>query len=567
MRKEIEFLMAIGVALVGCGIGSAAPLTPLQALSRLEREDSGVRKSRDMAQPRLLKTVNDSHDNPSIYIFSYDGSQGFMLLPADDNVMPLLGFSEDGVFDPDNIPPALQYWLSGYSEDISDVATHPENAVRKVKRLVEREEIPVMVQANWDQNAPYNKYCPPWEIGGFYDPSKAGCVAVAIAEMTSYWRYPGKGYGFISYNWYRDSVGPILELDADSIYIDWYQILDSYYNVSYTEEQAENVAQLIRICAYLAHSDFGPNNTGAKAEAITPRIVENLGFHNSAKQGFRSHFDEDEWEEMMYQSLKNYGPIVYSGYEGMSGHCFVMDGYRDNGYFHFNWGWGGVYNCYLTLSNLCVGGYSFVNSQRCTYDLRPADPEIVPRGMKLDGTEMDILPVVPSHNVEDSEEETDSKIEIPIYQVDELAEFAIDFELEMTKGLMESDIMVMVYDTDPDTWEASEEILKEVVAEDVKMQLGTLAISHTVSLPREDNDGKVYTVALAYQNKWDEEPVPFSVFRIAAKGMTPTMIVAPSSDDGSAVLYYNLQGVRIDNPRQGHFVIRRAGRTTEKIIL
>ena len=37
------------------------------------------------------------------------------------------------------------------------------------------------------------------------------------------------------------------------------------------------------------------------------------------------------------------------------GHEFVCDGYDGNGYFHFNWGWGGMSDGYFLLDALNPG--------------------------------------------------------------------------------------------------------------------------------------------------------------------------------------------------------------------
>ena len=42
------------------------------------------------------------------------------------------------------------------------------------------------------------------------------------------------------------------------------------------------------------------------------------------------------WEDMVYNSLKNDGPVLYAGNNSEGGHCFVCDGYRSDGYFHIN---------------------------------------------------------------------------------------------------------------------------------------------------------------------------------------------------------------------------------------
>jgi hypothetical protein len=50
-------------------------------------------------------------------------------------------------------------------------------------------------------------------------------------------------------------------------------------------------------------------------------------------------------------------PLQYGGQDpnGNSGHAFVCDGYNSDDYFHFNWGWAGIYNGYFTISNLNTG--------------------------------------------------------------------------------------------------------------------------------------------------------------------------------------------------------------------
>lgn len=39
-----------------------------------------------------------------------------------------------------------------------------------------------------------------------------------------------------------------------------------------------------------------------------------------------------------------------SGSDGK--HIFIIDGYTDKGYYHFNWGWGGSCNGYFTLAKM-----------------------------------------------------------------------------------------------------------------------------------------------------------------------------------------------------------------------
>ena len=68
-----------------------------------------------------------------------------------------------------------------------------------------------------------------------------GCVAHAMGEVMKYYRHPERGRGSYSYT---DSIGCGLTLTADfheHVY-DWDNILDSYVEGKYTEEQAEKDA-------------------------------------------------------------------------------------------------------------------------------------------------------------------------------------------------------------------------------------------------------------------------------------------------------------------------------------
>lgn len=55
----------------------------------------------------------------------------------------------------------------------------------------------------------------------------------------------------------------------------------------------------------------------------------------------------------MYNELATVGPVYYGGTTARNeGHAFVCDGYRADGFFHINWGWGGQSNGYFRLSAL-----------------------------------------------------------------------------------------------------------------------------------------------------------------------------------------------------------------------
>lgn len=61
----------------------------------------------------------------------------------------------------------------------------------------------------------------------------------------------------------------------------------------------------------------------------------------------KAYYGIDEWNDIVYNELRN-GRVVYlAGYNAKSGHAFVCDGYDKDDYFHINWGWVGLDDGYF----------------------------------------------------------------------------------------------------------------------------------------------------------------------------------------------------------------------------
>ncbi len=70
-------------------------------------------------------------------------------------------------------------------------------------------------------------------------------------------------------------------------------------------------------------------------------------------------YPASEWTELIYNNLKNVGPIVMNGQSpSQGGHSFVCDGYDGEGLYHINWGWNGSGNGYFALNALA---YDYVD--------------------------------------------------------------------------------------------------------------------------------------------------------------------------------------------------------------
>ena len=189
----------------------AVVITPEQALKRAGK--SGVTATRGVSQSsvKLVYTARTQTDTPAVYVFDNADAKGFMLLSADDMAIPVLGYTDEGTFDTNNIPPQLQYWLSEYARQIEYASQHGVKEQDPLRTRALGGAIAPMLRTKWNQDTPYNNLCPP-------DGTKlsmTGCVATAMAQVMNYWRYPASGTGSISYE--AKKIGTTLSMDFSTV--------------------------------------------------------------------------------------------------------------------------------------------------------------------------------------------------------------------------------------------------------------------------------------------------------------------------------------------------------------
>ncbi len=367
MLKKISILLSL---LAFSGEAWSSPITPSEALARLEESTSETssrkaapRKAREGA--RLVHTAVTLSGEPAVYIFNQPDNAGYLLLSADDCSYPLLGYADSGNFSDSGMSPQMKWWLSEYSSQIEYMRSLPIQFRSPSVRVAEgREAIAPMITTHWDQAEPYWNMTPVMSGEHTY----TGCAATALAQIMNYWEYPTVGKGTLSYT--CETLGKRLMLNLETTPFDWSDMLDTYVEGQYTPEQANAVAYLMKACGYSIKMEYSTTASSALALQIAGALKKNFDYDPNVLYAIRSIYSATEWDEMIYDNLKNVGPILYSGSSKIGGgHAFVCDGYDGNGYFHFNWGWSGVSDGYFLLDALSPealgigggsgGGYSF----------------------------------------------------------------------------------------------------------------------------------------------------------------------------------------------------------------
>ena len=195
--------------------------------------------------------------------------------------------------------------------------------------------------ASWGQNYPFNNQC--WTKYNGTTHAKTGCVATAYAIVLRYHKYPKEGTANKLYNCQSG------EVMTDRVY-DWDK-MPLVYDENWSEEQIYEVSKIMSHLAHAHMSSFGSGATTANEERETAKLNRFFNYPLVAASYQREHTRE-EWEAKIRESLDNGCPVPYAANNSGTGdtrHMFVIDGYTDNGYFHFNFGWNGSGNGWFKL--------------------------------------------------------------------------------------------------------------------------------------------------------------------------------------------------------------------------
>ena len=323
----------------------AAPLTPEQALRRVQGNSALKMPSKSGTSMKLSFSMQTQKGEPAVYIFDRPASSGYLIVSADDTATPLLGYADSGSFDANNMPPQLEWWLSEYASQIDYASA---NGIKNTYApIANKKEIAPLVKTKWNQGTPYNNLCP--SVNNVKCPS--GCVATAMAQVMKFWNYPEVGTGRVTATLPSGGTGEGFINLAQKTF-DWNNMIDSYSGYDYTNKQGNAVATLMQAAGYAAKMNYAPGGSGALSINAAISLSKNFKYNPNIQYLQRLYFNASEWNEIVYNELAAGRPILYGGQSTSVGHEFVCDGYDGNGYFHFNWGWGGMSDGYFILDAL-----------------------------------------------------------------------------------------------------------------------------------------------------------------------------------------------------------------------
>ena len=294
----------------------------------------------------------------SFYVFNLGNNQGFVIVSGDDRTEEILGYSESGSYDEDNMPENMRQWLQGYDREIRAIPADWQPVINRRATEQTRSMIMPMSQTKWDQGRPYWNLTP--MVLSYPYSCYTGCAATVLAQAMYYYKWPQAETAEIpSYYSSKSGSTTVGNLDAlPPVKFDWANMLPTYYydnitdSYNYTDEQATAVATLMQYAGHAVKMNYGTGSSGASPNALAPALIKYFDYARSTRLLSRCYYTISDWDNMVYGELVAGRPVIYDGFtcSDGGGHVFLVDGYDGDGFYHVNWGWNGKNDGFFRLS-------------------------------------------------------------------------------------------------------------------------------------------------------------------------------------------------------------------------
>jgi hypothetical protein len=390
--KKLSLLFGLmAMTVLGLNAGPVDQQKAQQLGTRFMKTTAVNERTADIQLNPVFAAVDSERGSVDYYVFNVKGGNGFVIVAGDDRVKPILAYSTKGSFDPQDVAEGFEFTLNSFREEIQyvreqNMAATPDivaewRSVSETGNLrsgrTARAVVGPLCQTIWHQNYPYNSQCPEDELGhGGH--VYAGCVATAMGQVMKFWDNPTRGTG--SHTYYPDGYPQQTANFGETDY--HFELMPLAIDSTSTEEEIFYIAQFLHHCGISVEMMYGNNGSGAYSGDVPPALQNYFGFTTQEYEtlgywGFYFYTIE-QWIQMLKDGgLDENMPLYYSGSDdnGAGGHAFVCDGYDENDYFHFNWGWSGKDDAWCPIGALNTTKYAFNEMNSFIGHIKPASSD------------------------------------------------------------------------------------------------------------------------------------------------------------------------------------------------
>ncbi|KUG27564.1 hypothetical protein ASZ90_002598 [hydrocarbon metagenome] len=400
MKRWPETIFFFAVLCLFPGLVPASPTTPEQARQVVAgwlSLEAGPMKT-DMGKTVMSVSRYDGADGQAAYYIVHTGAKGFVIVPADDEVEPIIGFSPDGVYDPSPKTPLGAL----VSQDVPGrVAFVRQEAAKKQEALtagvaakdrwntlsraaVQKSAVETgtatisdvwvspLVQTTWDQSTAggvdtYNIYTPNNYV--------CGCVATAMAQLMRFHRHPATGVGTASFDIYVCGSATTRSLRGGNGSGGAYSWPDMVLSpgASTTTAQRQAIGALTADAGVSVNMDYCSDASGTDTLYAANAFKNTFGYSNAIRGRDSSwgNIPAANRNAMVNPNLDAGFPVLF-GITGAGGHAIVCDGYGYDSatmYHHLNMGWSGSNDMWYNLPTIDTSYYNFNSVYKCVYNV------------------------------------------------------------------------------------------------------------------------------------------------------------------------------------------------------
>jgi hypothetical protein len=400
--------IALACSLFSSGAAVAAPVAAGAATSAVQgwlhqhRRPLGAPLS---VQIKSTETVKNAAGEALYHVVRLDPA-GFVILPADDRVVPIVAFSATGSFDPASqgpfaaminrdLPRRMARARTGVAAAGSRVKWQaflasspnppPDSEENGAITAVSQIWVAPFVLTLWNQGADvsgidacYNYYTPP-NAAGNVNNYVCGCVATCMAQLMYYFQYPTIGVGTASFSITNNGTTQTTQLlggnGSGGPYV-WSNMPLSPNQP--TSAQAIAIGALTHDAGATVHMYYTPSSgssayTYLAQQALTNTFkYSNAGYYENDATGISG----SNLLNMINPNLDARLPVAL-GVEDQTdgaGHCVLLDGYGYSAstlFHHLNAGWGGDDDIWYALPDIDTPDQNnnFTIIQACIYNI------------------------------------------------------------------------------------------------------------------------------------------------------------------------------------------------------
>jgi hypothetical protein len=346
-----------------------------------------------------VETFTDDNGRPVYYIV-YLKPAGFVMVPADDLVEPIIGFADDGTYDASFEHPLAALVTADLNRRVAAVRAEvqPDPEIRTLGLPAVRQKwhnfialaeatkdklasmslgstpdvrVEPLIESKWDQadvcgNNCYNYYTP----NNYY----SGCIATAMAQLMRYHRHPVTGIGVHDFTIEVDGTLQTASTRGSDGYGGPYNWSDMVLDpdCSTTDVQRRAIGALCYDAGISVDIEYSSDGSAADTLEAKGALTTTFKYSN-AVSGFRMGRDIGTELIAMINPNLDYGhPVMLGLAREDGGHAVLCDGYgysAETLYHHLNMGWSGYDDAWYNLPDVDAELYTYTSVVACIYNI------------------------------------------------------------------------------------------------------------------------------------------------------------------------------------------------------